>query len=81
MDKPRAMEDVNEKIKPWQLTEVLDPANCRMVTMPDSTDAGNKVCERNLHSFCLSCQILILMDILLVTRSPGFFIQILGLVF
>ncbi|KAI5658642.1 hypothetical protein M9H77_27435 [Catharanthus roseus] len=43
MDKPRAMEDVNEKIKPWQLTEVLDPANCRMVTMPDSTDAGNKV--------------------------------------
>ncbi|XP_073147375.1 topless-related protein 3-like [Henckelia pumila] len=43
MEKPRALDDVNDKIKPWQLTEILDPAQCRMITMPDSTDATNKV--------------------------------------
>lgn len=42
MEKPRTMDDV-EKMKPWQLTEIVDPAQCRMVTMPDSTDATNKV--------------------------------------
>lgn len=42
MDKPRTLEDVNDKIKPWQLTEIVDTGNCRMVSMPD-TDAGNKV--------------------------------------
>ncbi|KAL3613110.1 Topless-related protein 3 [Castilleja foliolosa] len=44
MEKPRAIEDVNDnKIKPWQLTEIIDPVQCRMVTMPDSTDSTNKV--------------------------------------
>ncbi|KAL3632748.1 Topless-related protein 3 [Castilleja foliolosa] len=44
MEKPRALEDVNDnKIKQWQLTEIIDPVHCRMVTMPDSTDTNNKV--------------------------------------
>lgn len=43
MEKPRALDDVNDKMKPWQLTEIMDPAHCRMVTMPDSADATNKV--------------------------------------
>lgn len=43
MEKPRALEDANDKMKPWQLAEIVDPAHCRMVTMPDSADATNKV--------------------------------------
>ncbi|KAL3515994.1 hypothetical protein ACH5RR_022896 [Cinchona calisaya] len=43
MEKPRTLDDVNEKMKPWQLTEIVDPVHCRMVTMPESTDGGNKV--------------------------------------
>lgn len=43
MEKPRALDDVNDKMKLWQLTEILDPVHCRMVTMPDSADASNKV--------------------------------------
>ncbi|CAA0816768.1 Topless-related protein 3 [Striga hermonthica] len=43
VEKPRILDDVNDKVKPWQLTEIVDPGQCRMVTMPDSTDATNKV--------------------------------------
>ena len=43
VEKPRALDDVNDKMKPVQLTEIMDPAHCRMVTMPDSADATNKV--------------------------------------
>ncbi|CDP17223.1 unnamed protein product [Coffea canephora] len=43
MEKPRTLDDVNDKMKPWQLAEIVDPVHCRMVTMPESTDAGNKV--------------------------------------
>ncbi|KAL6545007.1 Topless-related protein 3 [Orobanche hederae] len=43
MEKPRALDDVKDKMKPWQLTEVLDPVQCRVVTMPDSTEGTNKV--------------------------------------
>ncbi|EPS69182.1 hypothetical protein M569_05580, partial [Genlisea aurea] len=43
MEKSRAMEDGIDKIKPWQLTEIVDPAQCRSLTMPESTDATNKV--------------------------------------
>ncbi|KAL8553899.1 hypothetical protein ACS0TY_002242 [Phlomoides rotata] len=43
MEKPRVLDDVNDKVKPWQLTEIVDPVQCRMVTMPDSTDAAIKV--------------------------------------
>ena len=43
MEKPRHVDDVTEKTKSWQLTEITDPVQCRLVTMPDSTDATNKV--------------------------------------
>ncbi|XP_051144983.1 topless-related protein 2-like isoform X2 [Andrographis paniculata] len=42
MEKARALDDV-DKIKPCQLTEIVDPTQCRMVTMPESTDGTNKV--------------------------------------
>lgn len=44
MEKPRAVEDMVEKSKPWQLTEIVDTVQCRLVTMPDSGDTSSKVC-------------------------------------
>lgn len=46
MEKPRPLDDVMDKAKPWQLAEVIDPGQCRLVTMPDTTDATNKVCTK-----------------------------------
>ncbi|PON89542.1 Topless-related protein [Trema orientale] len=43
VEKPRTVDDINEKAKPWQLTEILEPGQCRLVTMPDSTDTSSKV--------------------------------------
>ncbi|XP_062143597.1 topless-related protein 3-like [Alnus glutinosa] len=43
MEKPRTVEDVTERTKPWQLSEIVDAVQCRLVTMPDSTDSSNKV--------------------------------------
>ncbi|XAR52664.1 hypothetical protein NMG60_11020846 [Bertholletia excelsa] len=43
MEKPRTLDDGADKIKPWQLVEIVDPVQCRLVTMPESTDAANKV--------------------------------------
>ena len=45
MKKPKTLDDVTDKTKPWQLAEIIDPAQCRQVTMPDSMDAVNKVCS------------------------------------
>ncbi|KAL3538214.1 hypothetical protein ACH5RR_001580 [Cinchona calisaya] len=43
MEKPRTLDVLNDKIKPWRLTEIVDPGHCRTVTMPETTDSGNKV--------------------------------------
>ncbi|KAF2307284.1 hypothetical protein GH714_026099 [Hevea brasiliensis] len=43
MEKPRTVDDVIDKAKPWQLAEIVDPGDCRMVTLPDSTDSSSKV--------------------------------------
>ncbi|KAL5565954.1 hypothetical protein UlMin_029118 [Ulmus minor] len=43
VEKPRPVDDTIDKAKPWQLTEILDPVQCRLVTMPDSTDSSSKV--------------------------------------
>ncbi|CAN1197959.1 Topless-related protein 3 [Linum perenne] len=43
VEKPRPVEEVVEKSKPWQLTEIVEPSECRMVTLPDSTDTSSKV--------------------------------------
>ena len=44
MEKARMIEDATEKIKPWQLAEIVEPVQCRLVTLPESTDSSNKVC-------------------------------------
>lgn len=44
LEKPRAMEDVIDRTKPWQLSEISDATQCRLVTMPESADATSKVC-------------------------------------
>lgn len=43
MEKARMIEDATEKIKPWQLAEIVEPVQCRLVTLPESTDSSNKV--------------------------------------
>ncbi|KDP23429.1 hypothetical protein JCGZ_23262 [Jatropha curcas] len=43
MEKPRAVDDVIDKTKPWQLAEILDSGECRLVTLPDSRDTSSKV--------------------------------------
>ncbi|KAK6930217.1 WD40 repeat [Dillenia turbinata] len=43
LEKPRVMEDASDKSKPWELTEIVEPIQCRVVTMPDSTDPNSKV--------------------------------------
>jgi len=42
MEKPRTLDDVTDKTKPWQLAEILDPTQCWLVAMPDSTDGAHK---------------------------------------
>ncbi|OMP11455.1 hypothetical protein COLO4_03799 [Corchorus olitorius] len=44
VEKPRVVEDATDKVKPWQLTEIMDPVQCRVVTLPESTDTSSKVC-------------------------------------
>ncbi|GAB2277382.1 Topless- protein 3, variant 2 [Dionaea muscipula] len=43
VEKPRLLEDATDKTKPLQLTEIVDPLQCRMVTLPDSTDTASRV--------------------------------------
>lgn len=42
-EKQRALEDVTDSIKSSQLSEIVDPVQCRLVTMPDSMDNSSKV--------------------------------------
>ncbi|MCH86868.1 topless-related protein 3-like, partial [Trifolium medium] len=43
VEKSRTVEDATDRAKPWQLSEILDPVQCRSVTMPDNTDSFSKV--------------------------------------
>ncbi|GAB4835772.1 Topless- protein 3 [Ancistrocladus abbreviatus] len=43
IEKPRTLEDATDKTKPWQLAEIVDPVQCRLVTLPDTTDTVSKV--------------------------------------
>ncbi|GLT90187.1 hypothetical protein SLE2022_081330 [Rubroshorea leprosula] len=43
VEKPRTLDDAMDKTKPWQLAEIVDPVQCRLVTLPESTDASSKV--------------------------------------
>ncbi|GLU08454.1 hypothetical protein SLE2022_253670 [Rubroshorea leprosula] len=38
-NKPRKLEDVSDKSRHWELTEIVDPLQCRTVTMPDNSDS------------------------------------------
>ncbi|KAK6243005.1 hypothetical protein QUC31_009414 [Theobroma cacao] len=39
----KVVDDAIEHTKPWQLAEVVDPIQCRLVNLPDSTDTSSKV--------------------------------------
>ncbi|KAE8725524.1 Topless-related protein 2 [Hibiscus syriacus] len=41
--KPRVMDDAIDKAKAWQLAEIMDSAQYRLVTLPESTEASSKV--------------------------------------
>ncbi|KAL5996259.1 hypothetical protein ACLOJK_026333 [Asimina triloba] len=43
VEKSRVLEDISDKTKPWELAEIVDPAQCRFVTMPDGADPPSKV--------------------------------------
>ncbi|KAK6913734.1 WD40 repeat [Dillenia turbinata] len=43
LEKPRVMDDASDKSKHWELTEIVEPVQCRVVTMPESTDPNSKV--------------------------------------
>ncbi|CAF1933817.1 topless-related protein 2-like [Brassica napus] len=43
IEKPRNLESVVDKSKTLELTEIVDPTQCRQVTMPDSKDSVSKV--------------------------------------
>ncbi|KAF8392641.1 hypothetical protein HHK36_022990 [Tetracentron sinense] len=43
MEKPRTLDDVPDKTKPWEIAEIVDPVQCRVVSMPDSANPASKV--------------------------------------
>ncbi|KAK7246353.1 hypothetical protein RIF29_41220 [Crotalaria pallida] len=43
IERKRSLDDVSDKSKAWELTEIVDPVQCRTVSMPDSMDSTNKV--------------------------------------
>ncbi|KAJ0978459.1 hypothetical protein J5N97_013933 [Dioscorea zingiberensis] len=43
LEKPRILEELSDKAKPWELCEILDPLQCRVVSMPEGTDSASKV--------------------------------------
>jgi len=79
------VEDATDRTKSWQLTEILDPVQCRSVTMPDNTDSFSKVCWLlNLWDCYNSIANFVFFSALMfrfIYRLYGFYIQILLLVF
>ncbi|CAL5198924.1 unnamed protein product [Lathyrus oleraceus] len=52
IEKQRSLDDVADKSK-TDLTEIVDPVHCRVVTLPDTTDPTNKVvCLHYTNSGC-----------------------------
>lgn len=53
--KPR-IDEFEDKPEPWQVAEILDPAQCRQATLPDITDISTKVYMLNsLHQKFVFC--------------------------
>jgi hypothetical protein len=42
-EKQISLDDVANKSKTSDLTEIVDPVHCRVVTLPETTDPTNKV--------------------------------------
>lgn len=42
-EKKRSFDDVSDRSRAWELAEIVDPVQCRMVTVPDSMGPLNKV--------------------------------------
>lgn len=80
IEKPRMVEEGVEKAKPWQLAEILEPVQCRLVTMPDSTDTSSKVCSIIERKYLLQCVSTSCWPHLM-SRLYDFYIQILALDF
>ncbi|XP_043719817.1 protein TPR1-like isoform X2 [Telopea speciosissima] len=43
IEKSRSLDDVSDKTKPWELTEIVDHGQCRVVTMSQNADSACKV--------------------------------------
>lgn len=43
MERQRSFDDVSDKSKPWELVEIIEPVQCRNITLPDSIDPAKKV--------------------------------------
>lgn len=41
--KPRVQDDISERLKPRELSEIINPQHCRVVAMPENTDPASKV--------------------------------------
>ena len=81
VEKPRTVEDVIDRAKPWQLSEIVDPGHCQLVNMPESTDNSSKVCSLlKIAIFklktCVHCY-----NSNIICRLFDFYIQILVVVF
>ncbi|XP_057423217.1 topless-related protein 3-like [Lotus japonicus] len=43
VERPRTVEDVTDRTRQWQPTEILDTVQCRSVSLPDSMESFSKV--------------------------------------
>ncbi|KAL2341729.1 hypothetical protein Fmac_009669 [Flemingia macrophylla] len=50
MERKRSLEDVSDKSKALEFTELVDPVQCRTVTMPDSMDPTTNKVARLLYT-------------------------------
>ncbi|KAE9465882.1 hypothetical protein C3L33_02208, partial [Rhododendron williamsianum] len=48
MEKPKTLDDVTDKSKPWKVAET----QCQLVVMPDSTDEAHKVARLLYRNGC-----------------------------
>lgn len=51
-EKARSLDDVSDKAKLWELAEIIDPVQCRVVTIPGGMNPAKKV------DIILNCPIL-----------------------
>lgn len=52
--KTKVSEDMPDKAKVWDLVEIVNHPQCRVVTLPDSTDSDSKVSHVLVYIFTFS---------------------------